>query len=287
MIVVKNKNAGFSLIEALVGISVMSLMSFAMMSSIQTMQKEQRALNEKIETLELDKILSNKMTDGVLCTYVLADPAWAGFRNTNIFDSSNSAATIQLTKIPMAVSTPTNLLAQVGQKLTSISSQLSIQKIEISKFSPLGSGRYSADVSLYFSNSVRAMKPAVQYIELQTSGAGVNKTITSCNSVASTAAVTSGTGYDGQSGTLACASVGKKCAYVQSDNYIQVDASCPGATHCIHICSTSYNRSLPGVLNGTDMPSFHSCNAKVGNYCTYLHPGVVQCNATFSAVCTD
>ena len=95
-------------------------------------------------------------------------------------------------------------------------------------------------------------------------------------------------GYAGQTGTQACAAIGKTCSRVISYNFIKEDVACPGATHCMRVCMTWYNQSLPGVEDGMDGGSkdnIHSCNARLGEYTTYLHAGVVRCNAYFSAVC--
>lgn len=92
-------------------------------------------------------------------------------------------------------------------------------------------------------------------------------------------------GFAGQTGNAACAVKGKQCLRVMSYNFIKVDASCPGATHCLHVCSTFYNTGLAGVEQGNDKDNIHSCDALLGEQNTYLHPGVVQCDAFFSAVC--
>jgi len=94
-------------------------------------------------------------------------------------------------------------------------------------------------------------------------------------------------GYAGQTGTQACQKIGLRCSRVVSNNFILQDAGCPGATHCLHICATYYNQGLPGVQNGGDHDNIHSCNARLGNYTTYLHSGVVRCNAFFSAICVN
>ena len=96
-------------------------------------------------------------------------------------------------------------------------------------------------------------------------------------------------GYAGQTGNQACAAIGRTCSRVISYNFIRGDAACPSATHCMRVCMTWYNQSLSGVENGTDATSprdnIHSCDARLGEYTTYLHAGVVRCNAYFSAFC--
>ena len=92
-------------------------------------------------------------------------------------------------------------------------------------------------------------------------------------------------GMDGLTGNAACASVGKACAYVMSQNYITDDAGCPSASHCARVCASSYNQSLPGVPDGQFLDNIHDCSAQVRFTTTYLHSGVVRCGAHFSAVC--
>lgn len=92
-------------------------------------------------------------------------------------------------------------------------------------------------------------------------------------------------GWEGYTGESACASQGKVCVKVISTNFIKVDAACPSATHCLRVCSSWYNTGLPGVTQGGDHDNIHDCVAPLGEQCTYLHPGVVQCDAWFYAVC--
>ncbi|MBW3023026.1 hypothetical protein KY308_02900 [Candidatus Woesearchaeota archaeon] len=93
-------------------------------------------------------------------------------------------------------------------------------------------------------------------------------------------------GYQGVTGTAACASIGKTCSFVMSANYVRVDADCvhAGFLHCVHVCSSYYNTGLQGVTQGRG-PNIHSCSAKLGDQVTYLHSGVLQCNAWFTAIC--
>jgi len=92
-------------------------------------------------------------------------------------------------------------------------------------------------------------------------------------------------GYAGQTGHQACLSIGKTCQRVISYNYIREDGACTSATHCMRVCMTWYNQNLPGVENG-GKDNIHSCDALLGDYTTYLHGGVVRCNAHFSAICS-
>jgi len=94
-------------------------------------------------------------------------------------------------------------------------------------------------------------------------------------------------GYAGQTGYQACNAIGKSCSRVISYNFIKEDANCPGATHCMRVCMIWYNQNLPGVKDGMaeGKDNIHSCDAKLGEYTTYLDPGVVRCNAFFSAIC--
>lgn len=100
-----------------------------------------------------------------------------------------------------------------------------------------------------------------------------------------------GTPFQGRTGTQACASIGKTCVRTFSYNFIRDDADCAAAgfLHCMRVCATWYNQSLPGVVNVVDVnkgqDNIHSCDAFLGQYTTYLHVGVVRCNAFFSAVC--
>jgi len=88
-----------------------------------------------------------------------------------------------------------------------------------------------------------------------------------------------------KTGTQNCADIGKTCVYVFSTNYVSNAANCGTPLVCANICDTTYNQNLAGVTIGGPKDNIHSCNALLGNKVTYLHPGVLQCNAMFSAVC--
>lgn len=95
-------------------------------------------------------------------------------------------------------------------------------------------------------------------------------------------------GVQGKTGDQACQEIGKECLYVTSYNFIKEDAHCMGSNHCMRICTTNYNQSLPGVQNSvgnSDHDNIHDCTARLGEHTTYLHVSVVRCNAFFSAVC--
>ena len=92
-------------------------------------------------------------------------------------------------------------------------------------------------------------------------------------------------GMAGKTGHEACEEKGKTCGQVMSYNYIKEENKC--GLHCVRVCATWYNQSLPGVVNGASdgRDNLHSCDARLGDYTTYLEPGKLRCNAFFAAVC--
>ncbi len=60
--------AGFTLVEALVAIAVMSVGLFAIMTFVSAQQKETRALNENLDKIDLLKLLNSTLADGTVCT---------------------------------------------------------------------------------------------------------------------------------------------------------------------------------------------------------------------------
>lgn len=123
-------------------------------------------------------------------------------------------------------------------------------------------------------------------VEMKTDASGIS-TILSCSKESgnvSIALVETGSGSDGLTGTQACASLGKNCVKVFSNNYIKMGSSCSSAETCARLCATSYNQSLAGITDGNEINNLHNCNAMVGNYTTYDDSGV-KCAAFFTAMC--
>lgn len=87
-----------------------------------------------------------------------------------------------------------------------------------------------------------------------------------------------------KTGVQACQDIGKTCINIISHNFPADDPGNAGL-HGARICLTSYQTGLVGIPNGDWRNNFHSCSAKIGVATTYLHVGVLRCNAVFSAIC--
>lgn len=95
---------GFSIIEALIAIGIISIGFYAMSTFVSVQQKETRALNENLDKIDLRNLLESTLADGTVCTFevqvspLFLDPAKIktgpvpSFRLTKIHSSDDAAA---------------------------------------------------------------------------------------------------------------------------------------------------------------------------------------------------
>lgn len=296
-ILIQNQR-GQSLVQVMISLGIMCLMMTVFATMMVNQLKETRALSEKLAAMDLEKLLIASLADGSVCSYVLGpNPSWQTFDSTlplpqtiTLTNPSPDAAALYISILPGPTNGP--LAVQVGKPVSAVSSRLTVTSIQL-QIASGASGSYLGNWIVNFdpATEVRALKPVFISTKLTVDTTiPTSAKITGCQSTlapspAPAQMLTAGMGYDGQTGSIACASIRKACVYVVSYNYIEVDAACNSATNCAHFCSTGYNQSLPGAPNGLDLTNIHSCAALIGNYVTYLDPGIVQCNGIFSAFC--
>lgn len=290
----KNKK-GFSLLEMMiVGGMIAGIGMVVMQLSKNTFSNQSEAFNSADYfglKAELDSMFSNPFD----CTASLTNVTFNGNtirtvpRNVEIWKGDQFA--VRTRKVISGTDANSNKYG----KLVIGAVQFSMPDYTLGLNFPAGIGQsFKGEIKIEGSKTkLGKTSPFVAFtksinVGFNTNSLGVS-TITGCNGFGKGAIqiLASSTGYDGQTGTTACASVGGTCAYVQSHNFIRDDTGCPGVSQCMRICTTWYNQSLPGianeVVNGKD--NIHPCNAQIGTFTTYLDPGVVRCNAFFHAVC--
>jgi type II secretory pathway pseudopilin PulG len=294
---------GNSLIQVMIAGAITLIIALAVASLLMNQNKEVKAIQEKLLTQEINSQIKNTLLNSEYCSCL--------FRNRT-FDTSVKVWTPAISNLPQAyVSVPSlplactpdtlNLVPNVGSVISG--SQLQIQSLTVVDSVEVipGSGSYTANLEVGFDQTVRALKKIKTPIVFSVNtalGTAATRPFINCmaaNSTQQLSILKPGSGHDGMTGIAACASIGKVCQYVHSLNTIWNDVGCPGATHCMRVCMTWYNMSLPGIPNSYGqlandpvnggLTNIHSCAAQIGRMKTYLHSGVVECGGFFSAVC--
>ena len=168
----KNKGSvGFSLIEVMNALGVMSVGVMGFMTMLDSQLKSSKALSEKLAALDLQNILSQALATGGICNFILMNPSQAGNRSPNppVFDSTNASAAIQFQQIPASPSATAPLIAQVGKQASPVANSLYINSISIGNMVGSGSS-FTATLQVAFdlSKIVRPVRAASSALILQT-----------------------------------------------------------------------------------------------------------------------
>lgn len=137
---------GFSLVEVLVTVGVISIMGLAMATMMSSLERQNKALGQKLESIELEQSLNRILVDNASCGCLFDYPAW-----------TTGTPEINLTHLKKGCSAD-NLLATDTSIYTN--SQLKVETIKLKNITPFaGSGTISGDVEIVLKNGVNSMKP--------------------------------------------------------------------------------------------------------------------------------
>jgi hypothetical protein len=190
---IKN-NKGISIIEALVGLGIASMVLYGLTSMQINQQKETRALSEKIGVLDVEKLLLQNLADGSLCTYMLTNTTYDP-TNPRTFDQ-----TLIGSPTPPTISLPGNqivgsasatvatgpYLAKVGVS-PSTNPNLVVNSIQINGIVDLGSNNYRADFEIGFDPTLLIRRPRpIKLTTILRTDASTPRNILSCAGFAST-----------------------------------------------------------------------------------------------------
>lgn len=294
----KSHQHAFSLVEVLIAVAIMSLISLGMMSLFQNQYTELRAVTQKIAINEIAVQLQDSLRNKNFCGCLLRG---------HLFNTVTKTWTTTPASIPSGYSAtpplPTACTALTGDTIPAAGTVfpgtvLKHAGISWKDVTLLSGDIYKAKLSVTLDHStmVRSLRDIeVPVVFKVNPAAPTAATFVRCDSqdygnlktVAANDPTIQPGGLDtpGKTGHQACADLGKLCVSVTSLNTIIHDAGCPGATHCMRICMTTYNQPLPGVTFGGMMGNVHDCSAQLGLFTTYLHVNVVRCAGWFSALC--
>lgn len=292
------RNSGQALISALVSLGISAIVMMVVAQMINDQSVFLKYFTQKTETIQLGSLIFQQLNSPAVCNWQFANANSGGVVNTN-----DPAATpeVNFTALYSGLNAISPVLVDVA---TTNLSGAKVESIKLKNFEYTGvPGRYTAELVIALDNTtlVRTLPPVkIKKILSIDSVAGSTsaRPIAGCTVTTGPMVVGAqdpgiqpgGINQPSKTGTQACAELGRSCSRVTSLNSIIVDAGCPSATHCIHVCMFWYNRSLPGVTNTTagvtdNNDNIHSCDAQLGFWTTYLHPGVVECAGFFSAIC--
>jgi hypothetical protein len=137
--------SGQSLVQVLVAVGIMGIVMMAMQSMFATLNTESRALNEKLGTLDLEKVMIASLADGSVCKYVMQGPSAVPFDSTApmtpdkplsivLPSPAGAPATLYATYTPANGAVPEKIgpvVAQVGQQPSASARTLVIKQISL------------------------------------------------------------------------------------------------------------------------------------------------------------
>jgi type II secretory pathway pseudopilin PulG len=180
-----SKKSGFSIVEILIASGMLGILILGFISFMVMQQKEAKSLSQKLNTLDLEKLLMATLADGTVCTFELANPA-ASTNNPIKFDSTALPTTspIAISQIrASAISTAPNIV-QAGAFVPG-SKELTISDISLSNISSAGiPDLFLGELNISFDESklVHPLKPIKFRVTLRTNASSPNnnKEIQSC-----------------------------------------------------------------------------------------------------------
>ncbi|MCM2280948.1 MAG: prepilin-type N-terminal cleavage/methylation domain-containing protein [Bdellovibrionaceae bacterium] len=137
---------GFSLIEMVIASGILLVLALGMSSFYTTMSKENSALQQKLNTLELEQAVVRLLGDADACSCMFSGLAM-GTINSNIDLST-----------PLKNGCSSDILI-APDKPISASSSVTVNTIQLKNLKVIAPGRRGADLEVSFSNTVRALKP--------------------------------------------------------------------------------------------------------------------------------
>lgn len=171
------KNNGQSIVQALIAGAIGLVITMAIASMLVSQMRETKYLEQKLASLDLEKLLITTLADGSVCQKMLTSPGPQFFNSTDL-----ATQQINLTRIPASTAvTAPDLITTTP----SPGNQLSATAIVVNSISPTGTpDLWLAKIEIDFNsqNLMRAIKPITLQTFLQTDSTSpvTAKRITSC-----------------------------------------------------------------------------------------------------------
>jgi hypothetical protein len=148
----------------MVAIGILSIAMMGMMTLQTNLQRETRALTEKLESLDLEKFIISALADGRICTAELTPSVFNGNKSFKINAGNPEETVFTLEKgLHSSVTDPTKILIASGDVPSALIKTLKVKSdgITITDFVKVDSNLYSANIKVEFDgkNLVRQIKP--------------------------------------------------------------------------------------------------------------------------------
>jgi prepilin-type N-terminal cleavage/methylation domain-containing protein len=176
---------GFSLIELLIVMGIMSIAALGMMSMMDNQNKDFRFLAEKFEIRDTKSVLTGVLDENSFC---------GCFLNGKTFNTTTGLMNQAITSIPMNYTSPSptctpstlNIIPPVGSKL-SASSNITVASLSLLPGTEVvpGSGKYSSGVEVTLGNVSRSVRPITVpiFFKIDTAaGTPTTRPVTNCMS---------------------------------------------------------------------------------------------------------
>ncbi|MGZ3768852.1 MAG: prepilin-type N-terminal cleavage/methylation domain-containing protein [Bdellovibrio sp.] len=154
---------GMTIIEVMVAIGIMSIVLAGMTTMQINMQKETKALTEKMAVLDLEKFLISTLADGSICTAELTPSILNGSSSFSVNVGNPSKTSIVLPSgIHSSITDPSKVLVQPGALISPLSNvKVKPNGVTVSNFANAGTDLYTATINVEFEsdNLVRSLKP--------------------------------------------------------------------------------------------------------------------------------
>jgi prepilin-type N-terminal cleavage/methylation domain-containing protein len=172
---------GFSLIELLVVVGIMSVLAVGVMTMMDNQNKDFKFLAEKFEIRDTKSILTGVLDENAFCGCFLSGKTL----NTTTGQINEAVSSIPLSYTnPGCVASSQKIIPTVGSKLSG-SSNLTVGSISILPGTEIatGSGKYSTSLEINFENVSRSVRPMTVPIFFKvdlTSGSAVARPVSTC-----------------------------------------------------------------------------------------------------------
>jgi prepilin-type N-terminal cleavage/methylation domain-containing protein len=155
-----NNAKGFSLIECIVVILIISVLSLGFASMTSNQQKEMKALQQKSEIVEVRASLLQNLSLYEVCTWQFKDKV---IDTTNVTSLQKSTTTLSFNTLYIGPDAGSSILAQAGTNLAGSQSGMKVATITFEEITATGMpDEYMGYLTVQFNDQtlVRPLKPA-------------------------------------------------------------------------------------------------------------------------------
>ncbi len=139
---IKASELGFSLVEVLIVVGLLSVIGMGIASMVSDMSSAQVALQEKFATIEAGNGLSRAFADPAICSFQLQ-------QGTGPYDVSVPNATISYPEIRLGSSPTSPIIAKTGDPLPGYpANKMVVQSITLKNIALIGGSNYSGDLEV-------------------------------------------------------------------------------------------------------------------------------------------